>query len=191
MKSTHVEPESSPERYGIVTQAIHWVTALLVVAAFAYGPGGSERSAYRPSRDAQRLIHETLGMSVLILTLVRFAWTRVDTQPVHHLAGPLALMAKVVRWLLYGLLFAVPCVAIAGAWLGGHPVELLGGLNFASPVATDTGLAGLMVTLHTKMGNVILWIAAIHASGAAYHHLVLKDQVLASMLPPGMFSRKT
>ena len=138
MKSTHVEPESSPERYGIVTQAIHWVTALLVVAAFAYGPGGSERSAYRPSRDAQRLIHETLGMSVLILTLVRFAWTRVDTQPVHHLAGPLALMAKVVRWLLYGLLFAVPCVAIAGAWLGGHPVELLGGLNFASPVATDS-----------------------------------------------------
>jgi cytochrome b561 len=190
MNSIHVEPASGPERYGTVTQVIHWVTAVLVVAAFAYGPGGSERSAYRPSRDAQRLIHETLGISVLVLTLVRVAWARLDTRPIHHLAGPLATVARVVQWLLYGLLIAVPCAAIAGAWLGGHPVELLGGLRFASPLATDPALAELIATIHTKMGNIILWIAAIHASGAAYHHLVLKDQVLASMLPPRVLSRK-
>jgi cytochrome b561 len=190
MNSLHVEPASGPERYSAATQVIHWVTALLVVAAFAYGPGGSERSAYRPSRDAQRLIHETLGMSVLILTLARIAWAHVDTRPGHHLTGPLAIVAKVVQWLLYGLLVAVPCAAIAGAWLGGHPVELLGGLRFASPLVTDPALAELIATIHTKMGNIILWIAAIHASGAAYHHLVLKDQVLASMLPPWVLSRK-
>ena len=49
MNSSPVASASGPERYGTVTQSIHWVTALLVVAAFAYGPGGSERSAYRPS----------------------------------------------------------------------------------------------------------------------------------------------
>lgn len=190
MNPSAVEPPSSPDRYGSVAQAIHWATALLVVAAYAYGPGGSERSAYRPSRDAQRLIHETLGMSVLVLTLVRIVWARLDRRPIHHLAAPFATMARVVQWLLYGLLVAVPCAAIAGAWLGGHPVELLGGWRFAAPLATDPGLAGLMVTIHTRLGNVILWIAAIHASGAAYHHLVLKDQVLASMLPSRALARR-
>ena len=30
-------------RYGTVTQALHWATAVLVVLAFIYGPGGSEQ----------------------------------------------------------------------------------------------------------------------------------------------------
>src|SRR2546428_11106542 len=30
-------------RYGAVAQFFHWATAILVVAAFVYGPGGSER----------------------------------------------------------------------------------------------------------------------------------------------------
>lgn len=191
MDANPLAPDSTTERYGTVAQAIHWLTALLVVAAFAWGPGGSERSAYRPSRDTQRVIHETLGMGVLLLTLARIAWAHVDTRPVHELAAPLATAARVVRGLLYGLLVAVPCAAIAGAWLGGHAVELAGGLRFASPLATNPALAELVVAIHTKAGNIILWIAAIHASGAAYHHLVLKDRVLASMLPARFFTRKS
>jgi cytochrome b561 len=185
-----VEQVSNTNRYSGVTQAIHWVTAVLVVAAFAYGPGGSERSAYRPTRDAQRLIHETLGMSVLVLTMVRIVWARLDAQPVHHLSGRFATIAMTVRRLLYGLLVAIPCTAIAGAWLGGHPVELIGGWHLDSPFSTNPVLAELIAAIHTKLGNFILWIAAIHTSGAAYHHLVLKDQVLTSMLPSWMVSRK-
>lgn len=181
---------SNTNRYSSITQAIHWVTALLVVSAFVYGPGGSERSAYRPTRDLQRLIHETLGMSVLVLTMVRIAWARLDTRPLHQLTGRLATIARMVQWLLYGLLVAIPCSAIVGAWLGGHPVELIGGWHLDSPFLTNPALAELIAAIHTKLGNFILWIAAIHTSGAAYHHLVLKDQVLASMLPSWVLLRK-
>ena len=181
---------SNTNRYGSITQAIHWVTALLVVSAFVYGPGGSERSAYRPTRDLQRLIHETLGMSVLVLTMVRIAWARFDTRPLHQLTGRLATIARAVQWLLYGLLVAIPCTAIVGAWLGGHPVELLGGWHLEPPFLTNPALAELIAAIHTKLGNFILWIAAIHTSGAAYHHFVLKDQVLTSMLPPWRLLRK-
>ena len=33
------------------------------------------------------------------------------------------------------------------------------------------------------IGDAILWLAGLHALAALYHHLVLKDGVLASMLP--------
>lgn len=33
-------------------------------------------------------------------------------------------------------------------------------------------MAELIVPMHTKLGNLILWVAAIYASGAAYHHLI-------------------
>src|SRR5947207_1071959 len=36
----------SGARYSAVAQALHWVTAVLVLVAFIYGPGGSEQRVY-------------------------------------------------------------------------------------------------------------------------------------------------
>jgi cytochrome b561 len=33
-------------RYGTVAQFFHWATAILVLVAFIYGPGGSESRVY-------------------------------------------------------------------------------------------------------------------------------------------------
>jgi len=41
-------------RYRGVTQALHWITAILVVAAFTYGPGGNEQRVYSAARDFDR-----------------------------------------------------------------------------------------------------------------------------------------
>jgi cytochrome b561 len=37
--------------------------------------------------------------------------------------------------------------------------------------------------IHTWLGDAILWLAGLHALAGLYHHVVLKDGVLASMLP--------
>ena len=36
---------------------------------------------------------------------------------------------------------------------------------------------------YSTAGLAIHWLAGLHAAAAIYHHLVLKDGVLASMLP--------
>ena len=68
-------------RYGAVAQFFHWVTAILVVAAFMYGPGGSEERVYSLARDSDRQIHETLGMAVFVIALIRLAWRAFDVTP--------------------------------------------------------------------------------------------------------------
>ena len=64
----------SDARYGAVAQALHWGTAVLVLVAFIYGPGGSEQRVYAPARDYDRQLHETLGLSVLALVAMKRDW---------------------------------------------------------------------------------------------------------------------
>ena len=172
------------QRYGRVAQALHWATAVLVLVAFVYGPGGPEARVYAPSRDFDRHLHETLGSTVLLLALVRVAWRLVDRRPdpvpVNRWMG---LAARAVQGLLYLLLFAVPLTAISGAWLEGHPLAWLGGLEIAPPFAASHELGVALATIHTWLGDAILWVAGLHAAAALYHHFILKDGVLASMLP--------
>ena len=42
---------SNTTRYSAFTQVLHWTTAILVLVAFIYGPGGPENRVYLSSRD--------------------------------------------------------------------------------------------------------------------------------------------
>jgi len=174
---------ASRTRYGAFEQALHWATAVLVLIAFFYGPGGSETRVYSEAREFDRRLHETLGLCVLALTALRLAWRAFDERPdpaaVPHWMG---VTAKAVQVLLYALLFAVPLTAITGAWLEGHPLTWLGG-NIGPWLAKSHVVGATIAGIHTWLGDAILWVAGLHAAAGIYHHFVLRDGVLRSMLP--------
>lgn len=174
-----MQPQAD-SRYGAVAQAFHWLTAIFVLAAFIYGPGGSEQRVYAASRDFERQLHETLGLCVLALVLLRLLDTRPAPPP---MARWMALGSRVVQVALYALLFAVPLTAIAGAWLEGHPLTLLAGVQIAPPMAESDALGEAIAEIHTLLGDAIVWLAGLHALAALGHHFLLRDGVLASMLP--------
>ena len=189
--NANVMKRRSGARYSAVAQALHWVTAVLVLVAFIYGPGGSEQRVYSPARDFDRQIHETLGLSVLTLVAIRVAWRMVDVRPdLPQVARWMGVAAKVIRVALYLLLFAVPLTAIAGAWLEGHPLTLVAGIEISPALARSHDTGATIASIHTWLGDTILWVAGLHALAGLYHHFVLKDRVLASMLPSWFFSRK-
>jgi cytochrome b561 len=179
-------------RYGTVAQTLHWATALLVLIAFIYGPGGSEQRVYSSARDFDRRLHETLGLCVLVLVAIRVLWRMVDPPHVPpHEARWMAMAAKVAHGALYLLLFGVPLTAVVGAWLEGHPVTLLAGVEISPMLAISHDAGAIIARIHTWLGDAILWIAGLHAVAALLHHFVLKDDVLASMLPPWLPLRGT
>lgn len=173
----------APARYGAGAQAFHWLTAILVLAAFLYGPGGSEERVYAAATDFDRQLHETLGLCVFVLSAVRLAW-RVfhdDPEPVP-VARWMGIAATTVQVLLYVLLFLVPMTAISGAWLEGHPLTWLAG-EIRPLIAPAHDLGAQLAGIHGWLGDAILWLAGLHALAALYHHFFLKDGVLRSMLP--------
>jgi cytochrome b561 len=183
--------DNSRTRYGTVAQVFHWVTAVLVLVAFIYGPGGSEERVYSPAGDFDRQLHETLGLCVFALVVLRLLWRMVDTRPdPPPLSRWMGLASKAVQGALYLLLFALPFTAVTGAWLEGHSVTLLAAVQIPSPLGVSHGVGATMAEVHTWLGDVILWLAGFHALAALYHHLILKDSVLVSMLPNWVSLRK-
>jgi cytochrome b561 len=171
-------------RYSAPTKVIHWLTAILVLAAFIYGPGGSEQRVYSASRDFDRQLHETLGLCVLALVVARIIWRAFDTRPEPPpVARWMSLGAGIVQVALYILLLAVPLAGISSAWLEGHSLTPLGPWAVAPPLPESHALGALIATAHSWAGDVIIWLAGLHALAALFHHYVLKDDVLLSMLP--------
>lgn len=170
--------------YGGVAIAFHWLTAALVVAAFILGPGGSEVRVYAPERDFERSLHEVIGLTVFALTVLRLGWKAFAPSPrLPPIAPWMNYVSKLVQWALYALLIVTPITAIAGAWLEGHPLTL-GVLGNIPPFAAKNAALGHRIAeLHAWLGDAVMWLAGLHAGAALFHHFVLRDDVLASMLP--------
>lgn len=182
---------NQPTRYGAPAQVLHWITAILVVVAFVYGPGGSEQRVYSAAHDFDRDLHEVLGLCVFALVALRVLWRSFNMRPdPPDIPRWMRFASKAVQVSLYVLLFALPTTAIAGAWLEGHPLTLLGGVEVAPPIGRSHDLGATIATIHTWLGDAILWLAGAHAIAALYHHFVLKDRVLFSMLPRALSDRQ-
>lgn len=178
------------DHYGGAAQAFHWLTAVLVVVAFIYGPGGSETRVYSEAREFERRLHETLGLSVFILTFIRLAWRAIDTRPdPPDIPRWMGIASKAVQFVLYVLLLAVPLTAMTGAWLEGHPITWLGG-DIAPRIAESHALGQQIAELHGWLGDTIVWLAGFHALAALYHHFWLRDGVLRAMLPGSSSPRR-
>src|SRR4051812_41050296 len=118
---------STPSRYGAVTQSFHWITVLLVGAAYILAEGGPEARVYASDRAFGLGLHETLGLLVFISVALRLFWRMLDRVPRNPVVPAwMNLSALVIHWALYILLFAVPLTAVIGAWLEGHPVTFAG-----------------------------------------------------------------
>ncbi len=177
-------PDPTRTRYSAMAQMLHWTTAVLVVVAFTFGPGGSEQRVYSAARDFDRQLHETLGMCVFLLTLVRLIWRTFDPPPAPPaMPSWMKRSAKAVHGLLFVLLLAVPLTAVTGAWLEGHPLTFLASLRVAPLLPESHATGSVIAEIHTWLGDTILWVAGFHAAVALLHHFVLRDRVLRSMLP--------
>lgn len=170
-------------RFGPVAQTFHWLTVILVAGAYVTGLDGPPDAIFGAAGEGPRRLHESLGFLVLIVTALRLIWRAGDGRPKDQTDRKwMAVTGRVVQWFLFGLLVAVPLTAIVGLWLGGHPLSLYG-TDVSSPFAGSVGGGEAVLETHKLVGNVILWLAGLHAAAALFHHYVLKDGVLAAMLP--------
>jgi cytochrome b561 len=175
---------STGRRYGVVAQSFHWLTVVLIACAYLLSPGGTEMRVYSPTGVFDRTLHESLGILIFGLVLLRLIWRFFDqAQGALPMARWMGFAARLVHVALYALMIAVPTTAILGAWYEGHPITILG-LGDIAPIMTKShALGAIIADLHTTLGNLIIWIAGLHAAAALFHHFYLKDSILSSMLP--------
>ena len=112
MSVSKISMRSSPSRYGAVTQLFHWLTVILVGTAYIVSPGGREERIYSAALDSARQTHETFGMLVFALVLLRIVWRLLEPTPEPPPMAPwMRYAASAAHLGLYALLLAIPLTA--------------------------------------------------------------------------------
>lgn len=190
-KNTIMSLRNSPDRYGVVSQSLHWLAALLVLAAWLLGtfddvlPKG-------PMRSAGTFVHISAGLAVFGLLILRVAWRAIDPPPAAETvtgpAGPwMHRAALLAHWLLYALMAAVVVSGIAFLFARGRPLPLFGLGEIASPWKTSRAVARSIKEVHEVLAHALLLLGMLHVAAALFHDRILRDRTLARMLP---FSRR-
>ncbi|MBA4217955.1 MAG: cytochrome b/b6 domain-containing protein [Proteobacteria bacterium] len=182
-------PLSTP-RYDPISRSLHWLTALAATAAFLLGPEGFGRLMHEGVDPATRwdiVWHESLGLLVLGLTLLRLLWVALRPgKPHFDMPLWMRLLSRAVHGLLWLLLLALPLTALLALGSEGHPLTLLGGVRLNQfPGIAGSALGELTDwgELHGSLGDALIALAGAHALAALYHHFGRRDGVLAAMLP--------
>lgn len=180
--------KSTTEHWGSLAKFFHWLIVLLILAQATIGLIMVDMPK-KPNIIPVYNLHKSIGMTILLLALLRVAWRAFDPRPQEHSSIPhwQGLAARAGHALLYGLLFAVP---LSGwlfdsasslrpmYWWGLVQVpSLTGG---PSPDLKDTARA-----LHEWLFWILVLVALGHAAMALIHQFINRDGTLTRMLPGG------
>lgn len=178
------------ERWGAISQGLHWLVAALVLLLGVVGLVMGELPRV-PKYFWVYTAHKSLGITVLALVVVRLGWRLYAGAPpaVPGTPGWQQRTASLTHGLLYALVLAMPL----SGWLydsasGLRPFRLFGLVEMPRLSAPDERLADLSHALHEWGFWLLIALVLLHAGAALYHHLHLRDATLARMLPRGWLS---
>lgn len=176
------DEETTPARPKLLV-VLHWLTVLclFVLAALILT---RDQVSGRALRTWLLEGHRHFGLFVLALCAARVGLRmRLGKLPSGNGSSPLVQrLAASTHGALYALLLAQPLLGWALSSAQGKPVHLFG-TSLPALVAADEDLADALQSWHQDAGWVLLGLIALHVAAALWHHLVLRDGVLRSMLP--------
>lgn len=169
-------------RYTRVAIALHWLVAALVIAQFTLGWAMQQIAKQPPGPRAEAFnIHKSLGLLLLLLMALRFAW-RLRHAPPAPLPMPRwqERLAATTHGLLYATLIALPLTGYLGSEFSGYPVKFFG-IALPSWAGKNPAWKEIMGSTHLALTWTLAALVTLHLAGVAKHVLVNRDRLLARM----------
>jgi cytochrome b561 len=182
-------------RYSTVAILLHWLIAGLLVWTVLLGWESEDLKG--AAKIAVLQLHKPLGITIMLLTLVRLAWRRVMPPPPlsPHLKPWERRLAKSAHVLFYVLLLLIPltgwAMVSASALITKYPINMWGLFDWPAisalydlPAELRSELREQIEAVHKLMAKVIIYgLIPLHILGALKHQFLDKDHELAKMIP--------
>jgi cytochrome b561 len=171
-------------RWGAIAQLLHWGVVALVITQFVLA-NVAEDLPLGPDKVGVLARHKSVGITILMLALLRLAWRTANPVPVLP-AGLKTWERRLARGThaaLYVLLFAIPLSGWAMSSARNFPVSWFGLVQLPDFVQPSRAAYDLFHEVHEVLGRLLIAVTVLHVLAALKHHFVLKDDVLRRMLP--------
>jgi len=181
-----------PVRYTAVAIALHWLIAAGIVVQILMGLAMVNATLALPEKFKLYQWHKSIGITVLLLVLLRILWR------LGHPPPPLpASLPRHERWgahlahlALYAFMLFLPLTgwALVSASPLNIPTVLYGvvpwpHLPVLSTLPDKAPAESVLKILHHWGGWLLIPLVLLHAAAALRHHLFLRDGILWRMLP--------
>lgn len=165
-----------------VARALHWTMAALIVVQAAVGwiAQSMNRS---PARIDAMTLHKSLGITLLLLLLMRVVWRLTHAAPKlpPGSAAWEVFASRTAHFSLYALLAAIMFSGWTAASAYLVPWKLWWVLPLPRIVPPDKATHEFAAGLHEALIVAFLVLLAVHVAAALWHHFVKRDDVLAGM----------
>ena len=162
--------------YGVLSRWAHWATATLVLCLIPIGLFMQTLPATSPDRADFVAVHETLGITLLVLVLARLAWLARSAPPAlsPSLRRWERLVAGAMHPALYVVIILLPLTGLLVTLSSGTALELYG---WAVPLPATTASAprGLWRALHDQaLPAAFCALIALHLGAVLKHHFIAR-----------------
>lgn len=155
--------------FGLISRALHWMIVLSILAQWLLAEANEDSATIYGAFDALTL-HQSIGLTILVLAMVRLAWRFLNVTP----AWPADMkpyevaVARVVHFAFYVLLFAIPLTGWSLSSVEDEPLRFFNWFDVPRII-----LAGeeTLEEVHEALFNILVALAVLHVIGAAKHWL--------------------
>jgi cytochrome b561 len=169
-----VRTSDTSNGYGWISIALHWLTAVIVLAMFVIGT--MSQSTDRDEYLRLVHLHTTIGMSAYVLLWGRIAWRFVVGHP-----GPLpkqgGIFFSIGRYFHFLMLIAIGVMLLSGPLMVWTAGDAIGVFAFAipSPVGKLEGVQHVLRTVHGYTASFILAAMILHVLAVFKHAVLNRD----------------
>jgi cytochrome b561/polyisoprenoid-binding protein YceI len=193
MTASSSPPRVSGDRYSVVAIVLHWLIAAAIVVQVMLA--GRMEGPPTPESFAVTQLHKSIGISILLLSLVRLAWRLMN--PPAPLPDSMArwqrILARATHVGLYVVMIGMPLTGwvMVSASRFAIPTLLYGAVPWpdlpivhlapaAKKLWRTVGVVG-----HGGLAKVLYVLAALHVAGALQHQLFSRDESIFAWMAPG------
>ena len=174
------EKPTSSARFPPLMRVLHWLLAALLLSMLFIGVSMvASLAAYH------RLlaIHRPLGITVLVLAIVRLVNRKLSTLPPFPvtMSERERRVASSSELLLYGLMIGLPLVGWGMLSAGHYPIVMCGSLHLPAILPTSPLLYSVLRRTHTVLAYLLFFTFLGHLSAVLFHTLIVRDGLLKRM----------
>jgi len=173
---------SAAMRYSTPAIVLHWLVALLIFVGFPLGVYMVDLPL-SPDKLTLYSYHKWIGVTVLMLVVVRLGWRLTHTPPPlpDSVAAWQRRASAIVHGLLYLLMIAIPLSGWLMSSAKGFQTVWFGVLPLPDLIGKDKALGDLLAEIHKILNFTLLGLVVLHVGAALQHHFIERQPFLQRM----------